>query len=304
VSYKRAGAALEAPAPAGAEAIDPGQFGSQPNSKAFIKVKEEQPAGGEKPAGKGADVEAPVQRKIIYTGYIDLIVTDFDDAGKKLQKLVQDSNGYIAKSDVGILTGERRRASWTLRIPTANFQSAMDAIAQLGYATSTRHDSQDITDEYYDLEARLKNKQVEEKRLLEHLQKSTGKLEDILAVEKELTRVRGEIELAQGRLQKLSKLSEMTTITVSMQERKDYTPPTAPTYTSTLGRTMGESFDALVNLFRGLTLVIAALIPWSPFLALLIGVPWWLIRRRRRSLLTARESIPKPPPAAAAPAVE
>src|SRR5262249_28415313 len=163
--------------------------------------------------------------------------------------------------------------------------------------TNTKHDSQDITDEFYDLEARLKNKQVEEKRLLEHLQKSTGKLEDILAVEKELTRVRGEIEFVQGRLQKLSKLSELTTINVTMQERKDYVPPSAPTFASSLGRTLGDSFDALVNLFRWLALALVALVPWTPFIAIFIGVPWWMIRRRHHVLTVTQ--VPPPPPGSA-----
>ena len=81
-------------------------------------------------------------------------------------------------------------------------------------------DSQDVTEEYYDVEARIKNKRVEEERLLKHLEQSTGKLEDILKVEKEISRVRGEIERQQGRLQYLDKLSALTTVTITLHERK------------------------------------------------------------------------------------
>ncbi len=236
-------------------------------------------------AGPAAPV---VSRKIIYTGNIELIVTDFDAASKDVNRLVEQHEGYVSKSDVGETSGERRHATWVLRVPVAKFRPMMDALAGLGHAVNLRTDSADVTDEYYDLEARLKNKQEEEKRLREHLQKSTGKLEDILAIEKELTRVRGEVESIQGRLQKLSKLSELTTITVSATERKDYVPPTAPTFGNNLGSTLGSSADALVQLGKIIVLVVVALLPWLPFIVLLAGAGWWFVRRGRKPIPVAQ----------------
>jgi hypothetical protein len=239
-------------------------------------------AGDNKPGMGGPVAEPPAKRRIIYSAIIDLVVTDFGVGSKKFQQIVDDHGGYIAKSDVGEVSGERRRATWTLRIPVAKFRDAMDALGQIGHAVNTKHDSQDITDEFYDLEARVKNKRVEEERLLEHLKKSTGKLDEILTVERELTRVRGEIESAQGRLQKLTKLSELTTIVVSMTEQKDYVPATAPTYSSSLGQTFGDSVHALSSLFKGIGLVIAALVPWSPFVLVGAAIMYVTIRRSRR----------------------
>jgi hypothetical protein len=252
------------------------------------------PAGAAGQAGVRGQVpaaDAPAKRRVISSGTVDLIVTDFDGAVAQIATLIEQSGGYVARSDLGASTGERRRASWTLRVPVAKYQATLDALARLGHAQSVRTDSQDVTDEYYDLEARLKNKHTEEDRLLEHLKKSTGKLEDILAVERELTRVRGEIELMQGRLNKLTKLSELTTITLTIQERKDYVPPTAPTYSTSLGRTFGASVEALMTLLKWIVMAIVALVPWSPLIALAIGVSWWLIRRSARvPVVTSAES--------------
>jgi tellurite resistance protein len=64
---------------------------------------------------------------------------------------------------------------------------------------SLNSDAQDVTEEFYDVDARLRNKRVEEQRLVEHLKKSTARLQDILAVEREISRVRGEIEQMEGR---------------------------------------------------------------------------------------------------------
>jgi hypothetical protein len=263
--------------------FDSAQRAERANFLAFHQATDDKPQMNLGPvAAKQPAAEPPAKRRIIYSASIDLIVTDFDGGGKNLQRIVDDHGGYIARADVGETSGERRHATWTLRIPIAKFREAMDALAQLGHAVSTKHDSQDVTDEFYDLEARLKNKRVEEERLLDHLKKSTGKLDDILAVEKELSRVRGEIEATQGRLQKLAKLSELTTIVVSMHEQKDYVPPTAPTYKSSVGQTFGDSVNALVSLFKGIGLALAALVPWSPFILVAAGVILLMVRRSRR----------------------
>ena len=85
-----------------------------------------------------------------------------------------------------------------------------------------------MSEEYFDLDARQAAKKVEETRLLKHLADSTGKLDEILAVERELSRVRSEIERMQGRLRALSNLTTLATVTINVSEIKDYVPPRAP----------------------------------------------------------------------------
>ena len=280
----------KSPSPAIGNAVAP----SAPD-EVLVLHQDKKPAaeagGGAGPAGPPKPDPA-VKRRIIYNAGVDLVVNDFEDAKKQVARLIDDSGGYVAKSDLGAQSGEHRRASWTLRVPVANYQSILDSLARMGHALTVRTDSQDITDEFFDLEARLKNKRTEEERLLEHLKKSTGKLEDILAVERELTRVRGEIESAQGRLNKMSKLSELTTITVTIREQKDYTPPTAPTYTTTLGRAFGDSVNALTTFLKWIVIVIVTIAPWLPLLAVAAVVPWWLIRRSSRVRIAPRTTLP------------
>jgi hypothetical protein len=253
------------------------------------------------PPAKGRDAErvdqvarpdTPPARKIIRTGNVELVVPDLDAGAMRLQRLVEEHKGFIGHSDVRGTKGEHRTATWTIRIPVDEYDSVIDALPKLGEAISVRTDSQDVSDEYYDLEARLKNKQVEEKRLLEHLQKSTGKLEDILAVEKELSRVREEIERFQGRLNKLSNLTSLTTITISMQEIKDYVPPSSPSFGTSVSRTFDDSAGALGSFLRNVVLFIAAAAPWLPLVAVVIGLPWWLIRRRIRNVPTVSPVLP------------
>lgn len=234
------------------------------------------------PPPAGAEEELPaggaISRKIIYTADLVLVVEDYPQAEQNLLTLVKSAKGYIARSDVHGSPGESRTGTWTIRVPVEGFGSFKQAAEKLGELLKSSSDSEDVSEEFFDLEARQKNKRVEEERLLKHLDSSTGKLEEILHVEREISRVRGEIERIQGRLQKLGNLTALTTITVTIHERKGYVPETAPTFGAQISRTFGGSTENLVDLGKTLTLIAVALAPWLPILAL-FGILCWLLLR-------------------------
>lgn len=244
------------------------------------------------PAVPGANAAPKVDdRKIIYTARVEVIVPNYDEAAKQVAQLIEDHGGYVAQSEFGGTSGERRRAVWVARVPVEKYEAMLDAVAGIGELQTKKIESEDVTDQFIDVEARLKNKQAEEQRLLEHLKNSTGKLEDILAVEKELSRVRGEIEQAQGRINYLRKATAYTTITLTLYERKDYVPPTAPSYATTLGRTFGDSLDTLMSFFKGLLLVAVALVPWLPLILPPVALLLWKVRQTRRTRRNPPEVI-------------
>jgi hypothetical protein len=214
-----------------------------------------------------------------------VIVGDFSSAEEQLSRLIKEHHGIIAKSEISGSSGSPRSGQWKVRVPVDEFEDFVKGAANLGVPQKNTTDSQDITEEYYDLEARIKNKKVEEERLRKHLDQSTGKLEEILAVERELSRVRGEIEHQEGRLRLLANLASLTTVTVAIQEIKNYVPPQAPTFAANIANTFSDSLGLLAAFGRGLVLVGAALVPWLVIL-LILAVPvglviWW---RRSRTL--------------------
>ena len=97
--------------------------------------------------------------------------------------LIKEHDGFLAESDESSVTSTQRRATWRVRVPIGHFDAFLAAVNRLGEVRQNHVGSQDVTEEYFDIEARIRNKQEEEKRLLKHLSDSTGKLEDILAVE-------------------------------------------------------------------------------------------------------------------------
>lgn len=273
------------------------------------RAQQDAAAGGKEEAGREpaqARDEAAIPRKLIYNAQVTLTVESFDKAEPQVAHLVHDVKGYVAKSEVSGSPGSPRTGSWTIRVPVAKFDEFMDAIAKLGELQRRKTDSEDITDRYFDLQARLKNKQEQENRLREHLKKSTGNLKEILEVEEQLNRVRGEIEVQQGQLQRWDKLVELATVTLTVYERKDYVPATSPTFSTSIGRTFSGSVHLLVEVGKGLCLVVVALVPWLPVLAVPVLAIWIFARRLRhipgRPALASESSVSSPPSEPTAPA--
>src|SRR5262249_44905914 len=127
-----------------------------------------------------------VRRKIIYTAHVHLVVEDFDRAEGQLLALVKERDGYVAQSDLRGEAGMRRNGTWTVRIPVARFDSFLEAMAQLGELTERRLDSEDVTDQYHDTAAEVRNYEAREQALRKlYREKIAGsKLEDLLAVDR------------------------------------------------------------------------------------------------------------------------
>ena len=260
--------------------------GAAPASNEAAKAVSDSAADTSNPASPTAataqlvKAAATVPRKIIYNATVDLVSDNFSTAQQSLLQLVKTHRGYLSETNITGTAGAPRSGSWKVRIPAEQFESFMAAVSKLGELQTTHTDSQDVTAEFYDLQTRISNKQVEEKRLIEHLKKSTGKLSEILQVEKELSRVRGEIEQMQGRLRLLANLTSLTTVTVSIREVKDYVAPKPATFGTQIARTFSESLQQLGGFGKGLVLLAVALLPW--IVVLLIGaVPLWLLVRHQ-----------------------
>ncbi len=106
----------------------------------------------------------------------------------------------------------------TLRVPTGQLEASMSELKQLGHVESESQNGEEVTQQYVDLEARLANARNSEQRLSELLRQRTGKLSDVLEVEKEVERVRGEIEQMEAERKTLANRVDFATITVTLAE--------------------------------------------------------------------------------------
>jgi hypothetical protein len=162
-----------------------------------------------------------VDRKIIRTGYITMVVDKVDDAISKISAMAVDMGGYVVNSnkndtDAGV-TG-----MINIRIPANKYEDAFNSLHTIAVKVpSESTNSQDVTEEYVDLQARLKTQQAAEAQYMEILEKAQT-VEDILKVQNALANVRQQIEQLKGRIQYLDRTTDMSLIQVSLQESKTF----------------------------------------------------------------------------------
>lgn len=258
-------------------------------------------AGGPQPeaaarAGDGApaDKKVDLPRKIVYTAVLHLIVDDFPNAQAQLDQLVRAEPGaYFARADVSGTPGWPRRGSWTVRVPVEKLEAFTAAVSKLGEMERSTLDAQDVTEEFYDVEADVRNRKVEEEAFL-NLEKTATTYDQLLSAKREVARVRNEIDRLQKRLNVLGNLTALSTVTVHMAERKGYVPEEAAGFGTSIGRTFSGSLDALLAFGKGIVLVAVAVAPWLPVLLLVFGTPVCLLRRwlKKRRTASPADSAP------------
>jgi len=236
----------------------------------------------DKGVGAGETVVAIPQddkRKIIYNGHVEVAVEDFTGVPDRVLALVKQFGAYVADSTTTGSKGETRRGVWKLRVPVARFEEFFKAARGLGELVTSGISSRDVSEEYYDVDARIRNKTKEEERLLTLLEERPGKLEDVIAIERELSRVREELERMQGRMRVLADLTTLTTVDLTVVEIKGYQPAESPTLAIRARRALEQSLTGLRTGGEDLLVAAVAAAPWLGLLAI-VGVPGYFAARR------------------------
>ena len=154
-------------------------------------------------------------QKLIWRARLTLEVNNIQQAVSRVKSIVAESNGYIeTQRDSG-----DDNASLTVRIPAETLSPTLKALEGLGWITSRTVSSEDVTESYVDLDSRLKNLVSLRDRLRELLEKAE-KVEDILSIEKELSRVQSDIDSMQARFNALKGRIDYTSITVTLNRKR------------------------------------------------------------------------------------
>jgi hypothetical protein len=205
---------------------------------------------------------------IIRTGQVSIEVTALDSAVARLRQIAASLGGYVANSSFAGGEQQIRSATLELKVPAARFDGAIGMLRGVGEVEGESVQAQDVGEEFVDVTARVANGRRLESRLTELLATRTGRLQDVLSVERELARVREEIERYEGRLRFLQARTAVSTIAVTVHE-----PP--PVLVNSPGRNpIGEAFrDAWRNFVALTAALIAAMGVLIP-LALVAALAW------------------------------
>ena len=128
------------------------------------------------------------------TATVNVLVDDVDAARARIESLLRERQGYVSELTVAGDASSGRTLTTTVRVPTPQLDSALAAIRVLGRVIGESQTGEDVLEQSLDLQARLTNARVTEERLNRLLRERTGRITDVLEVEREVTRVRGEIE--------------------------------------------------------------------------------------------------------------
>lgn len=242
---------------------------------AVASVTAPKPAAAPPQAAQSAPVDFG-QRLIVRTANLVLQVDEVPDAAIQIRNLADSLNGFVV-SAVQREENAKPAATVTIRVPAERFDEAMDRLRGLAVRVTTEQvSSRDVTEEFVDTDARLRNLKATEERYLALLQQART-VEDILKIEQQLSNIRGQIEQLQGRLQFLQRSAQTSLITVELRPYAVAQNP--PPADWSLAPVLNAALAALLNLLK---LALSALVWVLVFAPIWLPLGYLLWRRRRR----------------------
>jgi hypothetical protein len=242
------------------------------------------PSAAPMPSMVNADLAEIGDRMIIRTVDMIVVVEDTDATLDLIRKMVAEHKGYIAEANRW-LSNEQPYARVTFRVPAASLDSAVAALQKAAIRVENENTrGEDVTEEYVDLDARLRNLEATEKELLvllTEVRENRGKAEDVLAIHREITNIRAQIESLKGRQQYLSRMSAMATINVEIR------PKDAPRTVIQRAKwsplvTASRALRGFVEMVQVLLDIAIYLLIFSPVILVPAAVIWLLVRWARR----------------------
>jgi len=223
----------------------------------------------------------PLQPMVARTVSLSLVVRDFDASRKSLDAILARHNGYAANLTVNTEQGAARSLTASLRIPAPQLAAAMNELKSLGRVETESQNGEEVTQQHADLVARLKNSRETEQRLQAILVQRTGKISDVLEVEQEIARVRGEIEQMEAEQKNLEHRVDFATIDLKFAD--EYKAQLGSPATSVSTQFHNALVNGYTNAADSLLGLLLSLVQYGPVLLLwiaLLSSPAWLLWRR------------------------
>lgn len=232
----------------------------------------------------GSSALLPAGPMIVRTAALTLVTKEFESERAAVEHIVLAHRGYIAQLNVSAEIHQGRWLVATLRVPSDQLGAALDELKRLGRVEQESQGGEEVTEQYVDLNARLANARHTEQRLAEVLTQRTGKVADVLEVEREIARVRGEIEQMEARRKNLENQVAFATVQLRLNEEYKAEMDVAPLSAGNrLRNAVVEGYRALFDSALGLLL---AFLRYGPSLLFWLVILFWparLVWRRVRT---------------------
>lgn len=223
--------------------------------------------------------EIPTERIIVRNGSMSLVVADVIQSRDEIEILAANMGGWVVESNV---YGEEEdmRAWISIRIPSEKFDQAMSQLRALAVRVSSENTStQDITEEYVDLQSRLRNAEATEGQYLTLLETAT-EVDDILTIYQALSSIRYEIEQIKGRLQYLEQISALSLISIDLVPEVSLGPLVPPGWSAS--QQLNSAVRGLTTFGQGLGTAFIWIGIFSPIWGTILGITYWRRRKKRQ----------------------
>jgi Domain of unknown function (DUF4349) len=216
-------AAMPAPAEAGASDEIQKPRAVESPLPAKLAAPMPPPVAGE--ADHASPVAAPAdERKLVRNANVELEVRGFEQALESITAMAGDAGGYVATSSSQKQENGKLRGEIVVKVLPENLDDFLGKLRGLGDLKNQTLTTQDVTKQYFDTDARLRNARVLEERLVSMLEKNAGRVSDLLEVEKELGRVREQIEQMEGEIKFMETQVQFATVTIRLAEKEMNAP--------------------------------------------------------------------------------
>lgn len=225
-------------------------------------------------------VAQATDRKIIRNAELSIEIDTPKEAQARIASIAESHGGFVVTSEFkqsgSGASKPTESVTIVVRVPSSQFSPALDAIRGTGNRViQEKVSGQDVTEEYIDLEARIRTQKALEGQFLE-IMKQARKVEDALEVQRELADVRTEIERLEGRRRFLDNKSSLSTITVTLQTPAPLVTATTTGFGHDVKNAFGDGIDTAVAIVLGVIRTAIVLVP----ITVLILLPGWLVLRR------------------------
>ena len=226
-----------------------------------------------------ADTPSENPEKIIYSSDVTVETTDFETSISALAALVEEYDGWIQSSSVNGADyystargyNANRSAHYTLRIPSSKFSQLMGSLSTLGNVPYSHTYTENVTSQYYDVQARLTAYTTQEARLLEMMELAET-VSDVIIIEEKLTELRYEIESLQSALNNWDRRVSYSTVNVSIEEVREYTPEARMSYGEELLRSFVDGLKDVGRFFKNALVNLVGLLPTLVVLAVVFVI--------------------------------
>ena len=237
-----------------------------------------------------------VERKIVTNVDMNVRVDDVNGAMELVTDLVDTSGGFV----VSVSRTEDEFESFafmSFRVPSNNLEVTLSRVRDISERVERENrSSQDVTTEFVDIEARLGNLRAAEQQLMVLFERS-GKVSDVLEVQRELTNMRGQIESLQGRLNYLSQTTATSLVSVWFHPTTSTAPISDPAWSpSETARGATRGLAAFGRWSADVAITVAIFSPvWVPIVVIVLGVVLWDQRRQRKNAEQAKVAAQSQP---------